>query len=568
MNKDNTSAYRRRNIVTPAMRKAEEEKKRSRNISGGTMPQTMQGKPMSGNAQAVPRTANVRNQTTASSPQRQVNPTVNTGFVPNGNTSARGNINQAGVKRVGASNPKPTQNGRPRPSGIPQNDSSANLAYERQQQMMRQRQIEMLEKQMREENERRAAHAAQLRRIRELEYRIDQQKLIRNRAIAKEMKKDSQESVRFRAITAVTIAAILIIANIIVFSSITKKDIPSKNSAPQTESVQNGNSNGGNVSEGTSDIGAALPELKEENDKFTVTASDYVNGTLILVNSEYSYNFDHTGTDIRDDELVTVATNIRDKSTFKASNYKILLNRETMDMLNLMMADFYAYSQKSDVMVNTAHRSLEQQKEIYEAKKKQLGEDQKIAQTPGQSEHHTGYAFDLAIYPANENGSTFIKAGDYTWIYENCHKYGFILRYPEGKTAITGIDPESWHFRYVGVPHATYMYNKGKTLEEYITDISIYSESIPLTISVSDTETYSVFYVKKGDEAKVTFSVPNDTEYKISGDNVGGFIVWYNNADVGNRGKIPASNDTQSEVSEGTDEAASVTDNPSDTSSI
>jgi len=53
------------------------------------------------------------------------------------------------------------------------------------------------------------------------------------------------------------------------------------------------------------------------------------------------------------------------------------------------------------------------------------------------------------------------------WLAENCHKFGFILRYPKDKTGITGISFEPWHFRYVGRYHATKMYELDMCLEEY-----------------------------------------------------------------------------------------------------
>ncbi len=53
------------------------------------------------------------------------------------------------------------------------------------------------------------------------------------------------------------------------------------------------------------------------------------------------------------------------------------------------------------------------------------------------------------------------------WLVENCARYGFILRYPEGKGDITGISFEPWHFRYVG-PAAEEIMENGITLEEYM----------------------------------------------------------------------------------------------------
>ncbi len=91
---------------------------------------------------------------------------------------------------------------------------------------------------------------------------------------------------------------------------------------------------------------------------------------------------------------------------------------------------------------------------------------------PGGSEHHLGLALDLttpAFRQANAIlNDSFAKTTAYQWLSTHCHQYGFILRYPQGKTNITGIAFEPWHYRYVGVEHATYMTTHGLVLEEYI----------------------------------------------------------------------------------------------------
>lgn len=418
-------------------------------------------------------------------------------------------------------------------SRVPENRSPAKNSYE-QKLMDQQKQIEMLQRQIQFEKEQRNHATEEQIRIRELERELDHQLAIREKYLSADERPYTGTSPalltgpwKYAPIIAI---AILTVVTIVAFSSITKKSIPAKNSdAPQVLAEDNNTSQ---VSQQSNSVAVSVDVNRE---KASVVSADSVNGTLILVNGNHPFNFDHAGTDITDDTRIAVAGKIPD-NTYKAADYNVLLNTETVDNLNLMMKDFYAYSKKNDVMINSAYRTFEDQQKILDSKRQSLGDDQQIAQTPGNSEHHTGYAFDFSIYPPNNNGSTFINKDEYSWIYENCHKYGFVLRYPEGKTAITEISPESWHFRYVGIPHSYYMYQKNKTLEEYLTDISIYTDSIPLTINVSDAESYSVFYVKSSGNAITEFSIPKNTEYKISGDNSGGFIVWYNNADVGKRG--------------------------------
>ena len=83
---------------------------------------------------------------------------------------------------------------------------------------------------------------------------------------------------------------------------------------------------------------------------------------------------------------------------------------------------------------------------------------------PGASEHQSGLAFDVGVY-YNEN---IEQTAQYRWLVEHCGEFGFILRYPPDKEAITGVPFEPWHFRYVGVPYAQEIMGAGITLEEYL----------------------------------------------------------------------------------------------------
>ncbi len=86
---------------------------------------------------------------------------------------------------------------------------------------------------------------------------------------------------------------------------------------------------------------------------------------------------------------------------------------------------------------------------------------------PGASEHEAGLSLDIVsdTYTSLTEGFGETAAGK--WLASNAHYYGFILRYPAEKEYITTIEYEPWHFRYVGVPAATVMYNEGLTLEEF-----------------------------------------------------------------------------------------------------
>lgn len=85
------------------------------------------------------------------------------------------------------------------------------------------------------------------------------------------------------------------------------------------------------------------------------------------------------------------------------------------------------------------------------------------AAVPGTSEHQLGIAVDIN---ADKTQSTNDEV--YVWLAENAYRYGFILRYPQGKEQITGTNYEPWHYRYVGVENAKIIYEQQICLEEYI----------------------------------------------------------------------------------------------------
>lgn len=87
--------------------------------------------------------------------------------------------------------------------------------------------------------------------------------------------------------------------------------------------------------------------------------------------------------------------------------------------------------------------------------------------TPGCSEHQTGLALDFTdSSESTGNTTSFMDTAAGQWLYAHAHEYGFILRYPEGKKDITGVEYSPWHYRYVGVDVATAIYNKGIELSD------------------------------------------------------------------------------------------------------
>lgn len=126
-----------------------------------------------------------------------------------------------------------------------------------------------------------------------------------------------------------------------------------------------------------------------------------------------------------------------------------------------------------NIYISSGFRSYASQKSIYN---RYVGRDGRaLADTysarPGHSEHQTGLAVDL-----NTITQSFGRTKEGRWVAEHCHEYGFIIRYPEGKSHITGYCFEPWHLRYVGIDAATEIARSGLCLEEYYGITSFYAE--------------------------------------------------------------------------------------------
>lgn len=118
----------------------------------------------------------------------------------------------------------------------------------------------------------------------------------------------------------------------------------------------------------------------------------------------------------------------------------------------------------------SGYRSYSRQTEIYNNTVKTRGKSyaEKYVARPGASEHQTGLTIDLNSLNYGKLEKDFENTKAFKWLMSNCHKYGFILRYPKDKQQITGYNYEPWHFRYVGEYHAAKIMKSGITLEEYL----------------------------------------------------------------------------------------------------
>ena len=152
-------------------------------------------------------------------------------------------------------------------------------------------------------------------------------------------------------------------------------------------------------------------------------------------------------------------------------NCKECLTTETLSAFNEMKNAAARENLKLNIV--SGYRSYKNQEDLYNNYVKRdgkAGADRYSARS-GHSEHQTGFAFDV-----NNASDSFTNTKEGKWINNNCYKYGFIVRYPNGKEKYTGFKYESWHLRYVGKELAETLYNNGSwvSLEEYFDITSEY----------------------------------------------------------------------------------------------
>ncbi len=241
-------------------------------------------------------------------------------------------------------------------------------------------------------------------------------------------------------------------------------------------------------------------------------------GPLIVVNNETEYKgneknlismYDVKQADGTEDYLVMSAD--------------VKVRTDASSELNKMIKAFASETGNKDIIVDGGYRSVEFQQELYDA-----AEDKSAAAEPGTSDYHTGYSIDLGISAEDGSMSDFTAEGDYAWFEKNCYKYGFILRFPDGKKDITGYDYRPWHFRYVGKAHAYYMHTNKLCLEEYVEKLKDFEYTKTHLIFKDDSgneyETY--YYPADMTSSTSILAVPN-AGYEISGNNTDGFIITF-----------------------------------------
>lgn len=243
----------------------------------------------------------------------------------------------------------------------------------------------------------------------------------------------------------------------------------------------------------------------------SVASDDVHKGDLILVNADYEYTFPEG-----DIEPITIIENKND--FYDAGDYVTKLDKEVVIQLNALM-EAYAVSKNTDdtdIFVQDGFRTYDEQVVRHSTGKSKTFE-------AGHVDYHTGRTFDMFLMDStSSSGYAYFTADE--WFNQNAGSYGFILRYPEGKKEKTGENPRCYTYRYVGIPHASYINFNQLCLEEYIEEVKRHTNDNPLEITAGG-NTYNVYYVPAEESGNTDVPVPDDKPYTISGCNAGGFIV-------------------------------------------
>lgn len=153
---------------------------------------------------------------------------------------------------------------------------------------------------------------------------------------------------------------------------------------------------------------------------------------------------------------------------FAAGSPEMKLQPEASQAIERLFAE--AKSQDLQLLLVSGYRSYSSQAAIYDRNVKQdgLAKADATSARAGHSEHQTGLAADVGTRSRTcELDKCFGTIAEGKWLAINAHKFGFIIRYQDGKREQTGYDYEPWHLRYVGVELAVEINRSSQTLEQF-----------------------------------------------------------------------------------------------------
>ena len=259
-------------------------------------------------------------------------------------------------------------------------------------------------------------------------------------------------------------------------------------------------------------------------------------GNLLLINDTFKYTYPSSQENIisvynfknnaENDSQIKITVDGKQYPTYELGSLanSILLDKTTLDQFNLMILDYCKTLDLSDLSsgANASNINIA----WGYSTESELNED---VTTYGKDyyDHALGTTITLRRNSDPVSITETLLKNDFKWIYDNCYKYGFIVRYPDASKDKTGLDGSARvHLRYVGYEHAYYMTQNNLCLEEYLelirTQYTYSGEH--LTFTADNGTAYELYYVASAGNP-TSISVPKDSNYSVSGDNMNGFVV-------------------------------------------
>lgn len=218
--------------------------------------------------------------------------------------------------------------------------------------------------------------------------------------------------------------------------------------------------------DGTNEQGNAEEDGTQQNsgeEELQVVAQP--DSITVLVNKRFSLPEDYVPDDLVYPDVPFI---------FEEMLEKRKMRKEAAEALEEMFAA--AKEDKVYLAGVSAYRSHAYQKALFNSYVEKDGYEKArtYSALPGTSEHETGLAIDVSGSDGKcAAEDCFAGTPEAEWLEKNAHKFGFIVRYPEGKESITGYKYEPWHLRYVGKEAAEAIAEQGITLEEYLGEVEI-----------------------------------------------------------------------------------------------
>ena len=179
-----------------------------------------------------------------------------------------------------------------------------------------------------------------------------------------------------------------------------------------------------------------------------------INGDIFLVNRQHVISEQYVPDSLRKTQVHGMSQSMREDA---AAALEELFQAAQSDGIKLSSVSGY--------------RSYSKQSLIYSRKVGRTGseaEADKLVARPGTSEHQLGLAMDLATRDSSTLSERFASTAEGQWVYANCQRFGFIVRYLKGYEDVTGYSYEPWHIRYVGPEHAEAIAASGLPFETYL----------------------------------------------------------------------------------------------------